>query len=109
MIQEDWNFFHKENTISILQVLKERTLARKPLSSFYRMIFAVSCRRLFIQDHAQSNSCYIVFAELVKGTQQHGLLGNVEDRQEFCRTTVSILLASSDECYEVSAGSVEIS
>lgn len=61
------------------------------------MITAISCCRLFFQNSALRRARDVVVAELVRGTQQHRLLGNVEGREVARIFTVLAHLASGSE------------
>lgn len=70
------------------------------LSFLDRMIIFSSCCPLFVQDSDLSGACDIVVAGLVRGSQQHRLLENIEGRDVFRIFAVSLCLTSSDECHE---------
>lgn len=62
------------------------------------MINAISCCCLFVQGRAQSNAPDFVVTKLIRDSQQHELLKNRKDCKVYPVATISVFLASSDEC-----------
>lgn len=89
-----------KDVISISQVFNEASCAGKPLSLSDCMITATGCCRLSVQDRALPSARDTVAAKLVREIQQHKLLGNIEGCQVSRIATVSIRLASCENCYE---------
>lgn len=89
-----------KDVISTSQVRDEASSAGALFLFFDRMITATSCCRFSVQQRGPPNARNVVVAELVEDTQEHRLFEKLKDLQRSLAVTMSLRIASSDECNE---------
>lgn len=87
-----------KDMISILRVLKETLLIRKHFTFSHRVITAIVCCSLLVQNCTPPDAGDIAIDELFKNSQQHRALGNIEDCQLLRIATVFSRFVSIQSC-----------